>query len=311
MTVPAGRGRELRAWWATLAAICFLGAGIAYGVTRYTQGELERDATHDAKKLAVEALQPLLVPADAGGPVRGARYDELLASVREHVLAGPINGVRLWRPDGTILFADAPDLVGSRDPNMRDEILAVTGGTSESVVSGDRFRTFTTVRVGDPATLLAAELDRSHGAIVAKARDRWYPWVTRGLVAGGVFVALYVATIVLFALWTAFERGAADRRRRRAARPPRSSRASRSSATPEDDDLPAYMRPGFQEEVQSRRHLEEELEVVRRDRDALRQRVQHLESELSRLRAPREEAPIEPPGELDRLQALARERLGG
>lgn len=71
------------------------------------------------------------------------------------------------------------------------------------------------------------------------------------------------------------------------------------------------MRPGFQEEVQSRRHLEEELEVVRRDRDALRQRVQHLEAELTRLRAPREEAAIEPPGELDRLQALARERLGG
>ena len=89
------RGRQLRDVFITLALIFLVGAGAAYGVTRYLQSELESDANRDARKLSVDVLQPLLVPADAQGPVQGARYDELLAAVDQRVLAGPINGVLL------------------------------------------------------------------------------------------------------------------------------------------------------------------------------------------------------------------------
>ena len=51
MSDPRQRGKDLRALWATLAVICLLGAGVAYGVTRYRLYELEQQATRDARKV--------------------------------------------------------------------------------------------------------------------------------------------------------------------------------------------------------------------------------------------------------------------
>src|SRR3989304_5181302 len=85
-------GRDLRALCAMLAVICLLGAGVAYGATRYLQTELEADATRDARKLTMDVLRPLLPPRDATAPIRAARYEELLDSVRERGLAGAVVG---------------------------------------------------------------------------------------------------------------------------------------------------------------------------------------------------------------------------
>jgi hypothetical protein len=62
------------------------------------------------------------------------------------------------------------------------------------------------------------------------------------------------------------------------------------------------MAPGFQEEVQARLRAEEELDGVRRERDALLDRVRHLEAELDGARGgSSDEARL-------RQAALARER---
>src|SRR4249920_1834541 len=179
MSDPRHRGQQLRAFFVLLAMIFLVGAGVAYGVTRYLQSELEADATRDARRLSLDVLQPLLVTADAQGPVRGVRYDELLAAVDERVLAGPINGVLLLAQDGTVLFADQPALVGDHQPALRDDIHAVISGASRSSVDDDRFRTLTVLEIGSPPTLVAAELVRSHPTIVEESREVWYPWVGR------------------------------------------------------------------------------------------------------------------------------------
>ena len=184
------RGRQLRDVFITLALIFLLGAGAAYGATRYLQSGLESDATRDARRLSVDVLQPLLVPADAQGLVQGARYDELLSAVDERVLAGPINGVLLLARDGTVLFADQPSLVGDHEPALRDDIHSVIAGTSQSSVDGDRFRTLTALEIGSPPTLVAAELVRSHPAIVEESREVWYPWVGRAITAAIVCFGL-------------------------------------------------------------------------------------------------------------------------
>jgi hypothetical protein len=274
--------RQLRALWATLAAILALAAGVAVGLAWYTQGELEREATRDARKLAVEVLQPALTPADAEAPIHGTRYAELQATVQERILAGPVNGVRLWRADGTILFSDDPELVGVREAEMRDDIHAVVSGTARSWVQGDRFRTLTTLRIGDPPALVAAELDRPHSDIVAEARARWYPWATRAGVAAGVCVGLFVATSIFSALMAALERGARRRRASAASSPLEAIRRAPAPASPED--LPAYMHPGFQEEVEARRKVEKALQEAERERDELRELVRRLELELDQVR---------------------------
>jgi hypothetical protein len=280
MAVRRNLNREIRAWWATLAAICLLGAGVAYGVTRYQQGELERDATREARKVAVESLQPLLDAADVAGPIRGGRYEELVASVREEVMAGPIVGVRLWAPDGTILFAETPDLVGRRDAAMRDEIQSAVAGTPQGFVDGVRYRVLVPLRVGDPAEVVAAELDRSHTAIVAESEEQWYPWTKRGLTAAAVFAGLSVLTVIVFGLLGLLQRrGARPKEPKPESRP---RRAVREPVETREDDLPPYMQPGFQAESKARRRVEEELDSVTQERDSLRSRVRHLEAEVER-----------------------------
>ena len=274
------RGRQLRDVFITLALIFLLGAGAAYGATRYLQSGLESDATRDARKLSVDVLQPLLVPADAQGLVQGARYDELLSAVDERVLAGPINGVLLLAQDGTVLFADQPSLVGDHEPALRDDIHSVIAGTSQSSVDGDRFRTLTALEIGSPPTLVAAELVRSHPAIVEESREVWYPWVGRAITAAIVCFGLALVTAIVFATIGVVGRRSA--RQRSTVESPRLRR--KKAGADADENAPAYLHPSFKDEVAARRQVEDELMAIQHERDALAARVQRLEAELDGLK---------------------------
>jgi hypothetical protein len=280
MSDPRHRGQQLRGFFVLLAMIFLLGAGVAYGATWYRQTELEADATRNARRLSLDVLQPLLVTTDAQGPVRGARYDQLFAAVDERVLAGPINGVLLLAQDGTVLFADQPELVGDQQPALRDDIHAVVPGQSQSSVDGDRFRTLTVLEIGSPPTPVTAELVRSHPAIVEESREPWYPWVWRAIAAAIVCFGLALVTAIFFSVIGVLARRSA--RRRSAVVDPRLRRKKADRVA--DENLPAYMQPTFKDEVAARRQVEEELNAVQHERDALAKRVQHLEAELDRLK---------------------------
>jgi hypothetical protein len=280
MSDPRHRGQQLRAFFVMLAMIFLVGAGAAYGATWYRQSQLEADATRDARRLSLDVLQPLLVTADAQGPLQGVRYDELLAAVDERVLAGPINGVLLLAQDGTVLFADQPPLVGDHQPALRDDIHALISGQSKSSVDGDRFRTLTVLEIGSPPTLVAAELVRSHPAIVEESREPWYPWVGRAITAAIVCFGLALVTAIVFSVIGVLARRSARRRSTVAAPRQRRKKADRVA----NENLPAYMHASFKDEVAARRRVEEELDAVQHERDALASRVQRLEAELDRLK---------------------------
>jgi hypothetical protein len=301
------RGRELRGLWGTLTVICLLGVGFAYGATWYQQRELAEDATRDAQKLAVRVLQPMLLPSDAAAPIRGERYQQLRSLVEERVMAGPINRVRVWRADGTILFADDASLVGKREPQMRDEIHEVTGGgTSLGTVRGERYRTLTSVRVGDPPRFLVVELDQPHAGIVQRAKKQWRPWMVRAQVAAGVSFALYLLTAIGLALYGAMVKSGGvkpkqakpkqarvrevkSKDQRAASGPTKNGKDGRTTGD-KDRDLPGYMQPGFQDEVNARRRAEDVMQTLERQRDELLERVRRLEAELAEARGGNGEA---------------------
>jgi hypothetical protein len=277
-------GRGLRSLWATIAAIALLGMGVALIATRYQQSQLENDATRDARKLAETVLQPMLEPSDVQGPVRGPRYDELLASVREDVLAGPINAVKVYRGDGTIVFATDPALVGDKAPAMRSEVHSVISGTAQSEVVGESYRTLTSLTVGsDQPVIVAAELDQAHPPIVERAKDRWYPWAVRGAWVAGIFVVLYLATALFFGVLAWLGRSAA-RRKQTVAATPKAARPRVSKRAEPDPSMPAYMQPNFREEVEARRQVETELAQAVRERAELQERLRRLEIELEEAR---------------------------
>jgi hypothetical protein len=280
---PKTAGRDLRALWATLAVICLLGAGVAYGVTRYRLMDLEQQAGRDARKLAVDVIQPALTSGDVSAPIRGERLAEVRSSIQAELLAGPVNAVRIWSGDGAIVFADDPKVIGDRDPAIRDEIqTAATGTTVHVFTTGQRFHSLVVMHVGDPPTLMAAELVRPHEVLVAKAEDPWYPWVARAIWFAIAFAALYVVTWVGFAVFGTLRRGIV-RRRAKAARERQPVPGRRAAVA--DEDLPAYMQPGFREEVESRRRAEEELTSAKAERDELARRLQQVQLEQSQASA--------------------------
>jgi hypothetical protein len=299
------RGRELRGLFGTLVVIFLLGMGVAYGATWYQRGQLEEEATRDARKLAVRVIQPMLLPSDAAAPIRGERYDQLLSLVEERVLAGPINHVRLWRADGTVLFADDASAGGKREPAMRDDIHAVTAGTSSSAVKGERYRILTSVRIGDPPRFLVVELNQPHASIVQRANKQWRPWMVRAGVGAGISAALYVATVIGFSLYGAVAKPGQRSKSKDVKKKEAKPKAAKKEAAPAADgrraavpngkaqppELPPYMQPGYQEEVNARRRAEEALQTVERQRDELLERVRRLEAELEQARGGPTERP--------------------
>ena len=242
-------GRRSRALWSTLVVVCLIGAGASYGVLRVSRSEAEFDATVAARDLAQDVLEPLLRPVDGAAPIQGARYQELLSSVRERMLDGPADQVRIWGLDGTILFADERALVGERytAPSGID-LGDASSGVTRSVVDAGRFRTFTWVGIRNAPDLVAVEVARPYDPIVAESERLWQPWVVRALAAAALFGLLAAASAM----------GAAVTERRRASRKEAEEAAApppRSRWTP---DLPEYMRLGYRQEVEERRRLEEE-----------------------------------------------------
>jgi len=280
---PKTAGRDLRGLWATLAVICLLGAGVAYGVTRYRLMELEQQAGRDARKLAVDVVQPALTAGDLSAPIRGERLAEVRSSIEAHVLDGPVSAVRIWSGDGTIVFADDPRVIGEKDPAIRDEIHAPSASTTvHGFTTGERFHSLVVMHIGKPPTLMAAELVRSHEVLVSKAEDPWYPWVARAIRFAIAFAVLYVVTWVGFAAFGIARRGIAHRKA--AAKEPRPVPGRRGAVR--DEDLPAYMQPGFQAEVESRRRAEQELSSTAAERDELARRLQQAQVELQHSTAP-------------------------
>ena len=58
-------------------------------------------------------------------PVTGERYEELPSEVVARVLVGDAVRLKVWRPDGTIVFSDERRLVGERFPEEAAELAEV------------------------------------------------------------------------------------------------------------------------------------------------------------------------------------------
>jgi len=88
------------------------------------------DADRTASLTASNAIEPAL---EAGlvtmDPAAIARLDEV---VRNTVLGGALVRVKLWRPDGTIVYSDEGRLIGDRFELDDDELEALRTGESEA-----------------------------------------------------------------------------------------------------------------------------------------------------------------------------------
>lgn len=121
---------------ASLAAFVLVGAVGMVLMIRYARERAERAGAFHAAFVATSVLAPALSGLDLSRPITGddaARVRELVA---ERILAdGRDVRVKVWRLDGTIVFSDAPNLVGKHFPEEAVELAEVVAGHPEIGIS--------------------------------------------------------------------------------------------------------------------------------------------------------------------------------
>ena len=130
---------------AALAAVALLGTLAA---RQLAEREAVNDAAHLTGLLADAVVQPALTDGlMAGDPAAVPAFD---AVIRERVLGQGIVRVKLWSPEGRILYADEPALIGQtfalseeqlaalRDPTTRAEISELDASENAFEASSDR-----------------------------------------------------------------------------------------------------------------------------------------------------------------------------
>jgi signal transduction histidine kinase len=121
---------------ASLIALVLVGAGGVVLMTGYARDRAESDGESHALFVVDSVLAPALEGVDLSEPLTGTTYDRVRELVAERVLSdGRAVRVKIWRPDGTIVFSDEPRLVGMRFSDEVHELAEVSAGVAESGIS--------------------------------------------------------------------------------------------------------------------------------------------------------------------------------
>ena len=128
------RRRMLLQLGATAAVVLLLVlVGASWAASRLAEREAVNDAAHTTNLLALTVVQPALQDGLVdGAPAAVAAFDRV---VRERVLPAGIVRVKLWRPDGTVVYADDGRLVGQRFTLADDQREALSSPQTRAEVS--------------------------------------------------------------------------------------------------------------------------------------------------------------------------------
>jgi len=123
----------------------------------------ERESVHDAAELTDQLARTIVMPAVEEGLVTGDalalhRFD---TAVRNQVLDETIIRVKVWKPDGTIVYSDEPGLIG-RTFRLRPE-------------AGEAFTTATTIAELSNLTRPENSFERGQGPLLEVYRPIWTP----------------------------------------------------------------------------------------------------------------------------------------
>ena len=132
---PAGSPNRLLLQFGAsgLVAVLVVLAAAAFAARRIGEGESIRDARTQTDLLARTVIQPHLRNGILSGST--AARAALDAAVRPHVVSGSIVRVKLWTPDGRIVYSDEPRLVGARYDLGDEEHDVLRAGGVEAEVS--------------------------------------------------------------------------------------------------------------------------------------------------------------------------------
>ena len=116
-----------------IVALVVVAAGTLWVARTVATDEAISDARRDARLLARGVVEPAVTDQVVSGDPDAFAY--LDAVVRSRVMSDEIVGVRLWAPDGTIVYAEDAALVGEQFDLGEDELEVLEEGGSEAELS--------------------------------------------------------------------------------------------------------------------------------------------------------------------------------
>jgi signal transduction histidine kinase len=169
---------------ASLAAFVLIGAVVTVAMVRVVRERAEANAGFQASYVVTAVLAPSLQGVRLERPLTGADLERVDEVVRDRILSdGQTVRVKLWSPDGTILYSDDRSLIGRAFPEERGELEEVLDGHVENGVSdlnedenvaergiaSKLFQTYLPLRTGVGRKPVAvAELYQDYSAIQAE-----------------------------------------------------------------------------------------------------------------------------------------------
>ncbi len=118
---------------AVVGVVALVAIATGFAARALAEREAITDAATTAAVLADVVVTPALTPGlYAAQPAAVTAFD---AAVREHLHRGSVVRVKLWRPDGRILYADEPALIGRTFALSAEasEVLATPDGTHAEI----------------------------------------------------------------------------------------------------------------------------------------------------------------------------------
>jgi HD-GYP domain-containing protein (c-di-GMP phosphodiesterase class II) len=119
----------------SLGLLLVLGLALAWGIQRHLEQNALQQEAESAAEQVISILGPNIKSADLRGPLDPSRYAQIDALIRQNLLTEHIARVKIWSPDGLIIYSDDKSLVGKRFPVEDDLIEALSGETHMDVSS--------------------------------------------------------------------------------------------------------------------------------------------------------------------------------
>jgi hypothetical protein len=190
--------------WAGLAFVLLILLGLSLIASAPALEDAETDARQRAERVAADVLLEDVTPRSVSGEIVGSERRDLLEVTRARILDDRIARVRIWRPDGTLIFSTASRDPETRIPEDHLQFSQAAGGVPASVVveatatTPSLLQTFVPLRAsGGGPPYAVAEIDQRNDAIRADANGFWRPVQLVLIFALGGFAILFALSFVL------------------------------------------------------------------------------------------------------------------
>jgi two-component system, NarL family, sensor kinase len=189
-----------------LLALVLVGVGAFFVLRSQGDAESVRDARRLTRILGTTAIEPALTDSLVrGDPAAIARLDRL---VRERVIVDPVVRVKLWTPDGQIVYSDEDRLIGARYTLSAEDRASFTRNEVDAEISDldrpeNRFEkpfhklleVYLPVHTPGGQSLLFESYIR-YSSVSATGRRVWLPFLLTLIVA---LAALWIVQVPLAA----------------------------------------------------------------------------------------------------------------